>query len=128
MKANADSTIAPRPIHDRRAATRRRQSAQADCTDGHQSAKSEFPQAGKGREERCGRVGVGLHHRGHERSDHRNAQDNAQPPPKGVGAREAGNEEEDCRVDQVELLFDRERPIVLQHRRGQLGGQIVGAG
>ena len=98
----------------------------------HQRACRELPRPGVRPE-----VGPGLSHPGlPDRQGERDHQHQAEPGPDApprvprrpppAGQQDPADEQEQ-RPHQVELLLDGQRPEVLQHRRGALGREVVGA-
>ncbi len=138
-KASAATATAASPPQESTRLDRRLEQDQPVAQAGGERADAELPGAGEGREVRRDRVGRAVGHRVGEREaddDHERAHaevadpraeaalaDAAPGPPRGVQA----EEQDQQRPDDVELLLDRERPVVLERRGRGVVLEVVGA-
>ena len=90
-------------------------------TDGDEGPRRQLPRAREGAEEGPRRLGVGPVEAEAERGPREDHDDEAHPADR----EEASRQQEDQRPQQVELLLHAQRPVV-QERRGQLRGEVVG--
>ncbi len=99
---------------------------------------AELPRAGERGEVRDGRAGRGLVEAPRERRDDEDADRDADRLREeagaldavlgGAAARERDHEEDQHGPDEVELLLDRQRPVVAERRDGAVGREVVRAG
>ena len=103
------------------------QAPQAGGREGDEASECELPHPREGRKVRRRLVRRGLDDREGERGHHRRAEHDGEAPAQRHPHRQTRHDEEDGGIDQVELFFDGERPVVLQDRGRQEGRQVVRA-
>ena len=92
-----------------------------------QRARAELPHPGEGGEEGLGRIRVRVEHGHHEgeHAHHRDEENHRQPAPAAEELHaQPGRPEQKQRPEDVELLLERQRPVVLHHGR-VVRGEVV---
>ncbi len=102
----------------------RRDPGKLGCPDGEEGPEAQLPGPGREREERPRLVRLGEVERQQERADRDEPRHD--PDPAGGVAPAPGDQEDDRRPEDVELLLHAERPEVEDRRRRHLRLQVVG--